>query len=64
MRFLTDLPGLNRDPPGFSREWASQPTAADFQTIAQTADQLDYEAINAPEHIVMPNNLAPTMGAF
>jgi probable F420-dependent oxidoreductase len=37
---------------------------ADFQLIARTADELGYDAINVPEHIVMPNDLAPTMGAF
>jgi probable F420-dependent oxidoreductase len=63
VRFLTDLPGLSRYPPGFDPPWAAKLTAADFQEIARTADDLGYDAISIPEHIVMPNALAPMMGA-
>jgi probable F420-dependent oxidoreductase len=38
-------------------------TATDFQRIARVADELGYDSINIPEHIVMPDNLAPTMGS-
>ncbi len=64
MRFHAELPGLNRYPPGFAPEWTTRLTATDFQRIARTADELGYDAINVPEHIVMPNELAPTMGAY
>jgi probable F420-dependent oxidoreductase len=63
VRFLTDLPGLSRYPPGFDPPWARALTTADFQAIARTADDLGYDAISIPEHIVMPNALAPMMGA-
>lgn len=63
MRFLTDLPGLSRYPPGFDPPWARELTTADFQAIARTADDLGYDAISIPEHIVMPDGLAPMMGA-
>jgi probable F420-dependent oxidoreductase len=63
MRFSTSMPGLNRYPPGFSPEWATNLTAADFQRIARTADDLGYDSINIPEHIVMPDHLAPAMGS-
>ncbi len=64
VRFMTDLPGLTRYPPGFSPEWATRLTATDFQRLARAADELGYDAINVPEHIVMPDELAPTMGAY
>jgi probable F420-dependent oxidoreductase len=64
MRFATDLPGLTRYPPGFTPEWAMRITTTDWQRIARTADDLGYDAINVPEHIVMPNALAPMMGAY
>jgi probable F420-dependent oxidoreductase len=63
VRFSTELPGLSRYPPGFTPKWTTRLTATDFQLIARTADELGYDAINVPEHIVMPNGLAPMMGA-
>jgi hypothetical protein len=53
-----------RYPPGFSPEWQKQLTPADFQLIARTADELGCDVISVPEHIVMPNDLSPMMGAF
>jgi probable F420-dependent oxidoreductase len=58
------MPGLSRYPPGFSPEWADHLTAADFQRIARTADELGYDSVNIPEHIVMPDGLAGAMGAY
>jgi probable F420-dependent oxidoreductase len=63
MRFSTGMPGLDRYPPGFSPEWAMKLNPSDFQRIARTADDLRYDSINIPEHIVMPDDLAPAMGA-
>jgi probable F420-dependent oxidoreductase len=63
MRFATGMPGLDRHPPGFSPAWAAAMTAADFQRIARAADELGYDSVNISEHIVMPNALAPAMGA-
>jgi len=53
-----------RYPPGFTPEWETQLSTTDFQTIARTADDLGYDAIQVPEHIVMPNDLATMMGAY
>jgi probable F420-dependent oxidoreductase len=64
MRFSTSMPGLDRYPPGFSPEWATTLSATDFQRIARTADELGYDSINIPEHIVMPDNLASAMGSY
>jgi probable F420-dependent oxidoreductase len=64
MRFSTGVPGLTRYPPGFSPEWAKSLDAADYQQIVRTADELGYDAVNVPEHIVMPDNLAPAMGSY
>ncbi len=64
MQFMTGLPGLMRYPPGFSPEWETHLTPADFTLIARTADELGYDVISVPEHIVMPDDLAPLMGAY
>jgi probable F420-dependent oxidoreductase len=53
-----------RYPPGFTPEWETQLTAPDFQRIARAADELGYDAVQIPEHIVMPNDLAKMMGAY
>ena len=63
MRFSVGMPGLDRYPPGFSPQWAMAMKPADFQTIARTAEDLGYDSINIPEHVVMPDNLAGAMGA-
>jgi len=63
MRFSVGMPGLDRYPPGFSPKWAMSMAPADFQRIARAADELGYDAVNIPEHIVMPDNLADAMGA-
>src|SRR5438046_9328125 len=63
MRFSVGMPGLDRYPPGFSPEWAMEMEPRDFQTIARTAEELGYDAINIPEHIVMPADLVGTMGS-
>lgn len=64
MRFATDLPGLMRYPPGVAPEWTTRLTTTDWQQIAATADDLGYDAVNVPEHLVMPDALAPFMGAY
>ena len=63
MRFSTGMPGLDRYPPGFSPEWAMRLSAADFQRVARAADELGYDSVNIPEHILMPDDLALAMGA-
>jgi probable F420-dependent oxidoreductase len=63
MHFSTGLPGLDRYPPGFSPEWATHIGPADFQAIARATEELGYDSINIPEHVVMPDGLAGAMGA-
>lgn len=68
MRFSTGFPGVTRYPPNeFERggdNWQQRLTAADFQRIATVSEKLGYDAINVPEHIVMPKELADAMGGF
>lgn len=58
------MPGLDRYPSGFSPEWATTLSSTDFQRIARSADDLGYDSINVPEHIVVPDDLAPAMGSY
>jgi probable F420-dependent oxidoreductase len=39
-------------------------TAADFQRVARTADELGFDSIAVPEHIVLPSEMVGLMGAF
>jgi probable F420-dependent oxidoreductase len=64
MRFSTGMPGLIHYPPAFTPEWQKKLGARDFQLIARKADELGYDAINIPEHIVMPDSLAAAMGTY
>ena len=67
MKFSTGLPGLMRYPasdfPPGGNNWQEHLTCEDFQRIAQTAEELGYDAISVSEHIVMPRDLAESMGA-
>lgn len=65
MKFWTRLPGLNRWPPqAFAGpNWESQLGAKEFRQIAEWCDELGYDSLNVPEHLVMPTDLIPTMGA-
>jgi probable F420-dependent oxidoreductase len=68
MKFLTGLPGLMRYPPSEfppgRQNWQQDLTTEDFQRVARTAENLGYHAITASEHIVMPPDLVPSMGAY
>jgi len=68
MKFSTGLPGMMRYPPGeFSpgpHNWQEHLTTEDFQRVARTAEELGYDAITTSEHIVMPPDLVPAMGAY
>ena len=68
MRFQTALPGLHRYPPELyprdANNWVERLTSEDFRKIAQTAEELGYDAIASSEHIVMPVDLAPSMGNY
>jgi probable F420-dependent oxidoreductase len=68
MKFQTGLPGLMRYPlsefpPGIDN-WQTHLTTEDFQRVARAAEALGYDAITSPEHIVMPPDLVPAMGAY
>jgi probable F420-dependent oxidoreductase len=63
VKFWTDLPGLYRYPPLFL-PWQAELSSADFQLVARTADELGFDAITVPEHIVMPVEQVDLMGAY
>jgi len=62
MRFSTSVPGVFRYPP-VSAAWESAMGPADFQLVARTVDELGFDSIAVPEHIVMPTDLVELMGA-
>jgi len=68
VKFSTGFPGQMRYPPHLfprgGNHWEERLTASDFQRIARTADELGYDAISVPEHIVMPKDLVPAMGPY
>ena len=63
MKFSTGLPGLTRYPP-ITRPWETTLRPEDYQLVARTADELGFDSIAFPEHIVMPTDMAALMGAF
>ncbi|HXY94331.1 MAG TPA: TIGR03619 family F420-dependent LLM class oxidoreductase [Acidimicrobiia bacterium] len=63
MKFATGLPGVMRYPP-VAREWEATMSAADFQLVARTVDELGFDSIAIPEHIVMPVEMVESMGSF
>jgi probable F420-dependent oxidoreductase len=63
VKFTINLPGLTRYPPIF-QNWEAELGAAGFQRMARRADQLGFDAIQFPEHIVMPGDMAPLMNAY
>jgi probable F420-dependent oxidoreductase len=63
VKFTINLPGLTRYPPIF-QPWEGTLGASHFQRIARRADQLRFDAIQIPEHIVMPGDMAPLMNAY
>jgi probable F420-dependent oxidoreductase len=62
MKFSTGLPGVSRYPPTFE-PWEATLLCEDFQRVAAEADNLGYDAIIVPEHIVLPEDLVESMGA-
>lgn len=63
MKFSTGLPGLTRYPP-ITSEWEAAMRPEDYQLVARTADELGFDSIAAPEHIVMPAPMVELMGPF
>ena len=62
VRFVTGMPGLSRYPP-IEPAWAPTMSASDMQRLARGIDDLDYDGLLVPEHIVLPPDLADAMGA-
>ena len=63
MKFSTSLPGINLYPP-ITCDWEHSMGAADFQLVARTADELGYDSLAIPEHIVIPADMVDLMGSF
>ena len=68
MKFVTHMPGLMRYPPSEfppgTDHWAARMTSADFQRVARTADELGFDALTVSEHLALPVDLVPNMGAW
>jgi len=66
VKFWTGLPGLSRWPPASfavpGANWQERLVTGDFQRIAATADRVGFDAVNVPEHVVLPRALAGQMG--
>src|SRR5262249_39064088 len=43
--------------------WTEKMSPADYQLVARTADDLGFDAIVIPEHIVLPTSLEAAMGS-
>jgi probable F420-dependent oxidoreductase len=63
MKFSTSLPGVCLYPP-ITQGWEARLGAQDFQLLARTADELGFDSIAVPEHIVLPSEMVPLMGPF
>jgi probable F420-dependent oxidoreductase len=63
VKFSTGLPGLTRYPP-ITRDWERALRPEDFQVVARTADELGFDSLAIPEHIVMPVEMVELMGPF
>jgi probable F420-dependent oxidoreductase len=63
VKFSTGLPGLTRYPP-ITQDWEKALRAEDFQVVARTVDELGFDSLAIPEHIVMPTDMVELMGPF
>ena len=62
MRFATGLPGANLYPP-VAQAWESAMSPEEFQLVARTAEEVGFDCISIPEHIVVPDEMVELMGA-
>jgi probable F420-dependent oxidoreductase len=62
MEFSTGLPGVMHYPPS-SPAWERSMTAPDFQLVARTADDLGFDALSIPEHLLVPHAMTDAMGS-
>jgi probable F420-dependent oxidoreductase len=63
MKFSLLMPGSMRQPM-INHPFEARLTAADFRRIAATADELGFDAISVPEHLVVPRSMTPTMDPY
>ncbi len=61
MKFGLGMPALILYPPVLS-PWEPQATGADILRIARKADELGFDYLTVPEHIVMPDEMVEIMG--
>ena len=68
MKFAAGLPGNNHYPPSNflpgQDHWEMHLTSADIQRIARATEDFGYDSITSSEHIVLPPDLAASMGAY
>jgi probable F420-dependent oxidoreductase len=68
VKFLVSMPGLMRYPPSQfppgSDHWQTRMTAADFQRVARTAEAVGFDAVSVSEHLALPVEFVPNMGAY
>jgi probable F420-dependent oxidoreductase len=61
VKFSTGLPGINLYPP-ITNDWERSMRPGDYQLVARTADELGFDSLAIPEHIVIPNDMVELMG--
>lgn len=61
MRFATGLPGVNLYPPT-AQPWESAMGPEEYQLVARTADEVGFDCISIPEHIIVPHEMVELMG--
>jgi probable F420-dependent oxidoreductase len=62
VQFNLELPGMHRIP-GIDRPWSDSLQAADFQRVAQAAEELGFASILSSEHLALPSFEVPRLGA-
>ena len=63
MKFSLLMPGSMRQPM-INHPFEAHLGAADFRWIAATADELGFDAISVPEHLVVPRSMTATMDPY
>ena len=62
MKFGFAIPGIALVNPELRHPWEASATPKDMLRIAQTADDLGYDWLSVPEHMVMLQNMVPVFG--
>lgn len=62
MRFALATPGLNNYPAAMA-PWESQASGANVMRFARKADELSWDWLTIPEHLIMPTDMVSVMGA-